>query len=49
MEEGVYFLKKLGVDKGMILSLLTTDKLGSFVRSDIPADIWAGGWQSTEL
>ena len=36
MEKGVYFPQKLGVDKGMILNLLNTDKLGSFIRSDIP-------------
>ena len=38
MEKGVYFPQKLGVDKGMILNLLNTDKLGSFIRSDIPGD-----------
>ena len=36
MEKGVNFPKKLGADKGMILNLLNTDKLGSFIRSDIP-------------
>ena len=30
------FPKKLGADKGMISNLLNTDKLGSFIRSDIP-------------
>ena len=35
MEKGVYFPKKMGADKGMILNLLNTDKLGSFIRSDI--------------
>ena len=38
MEKGVYFPKKMGADKGMILNLLNTDKLGSFIRSDIPGD-----------
>ena len=30
--KGVFF----AMDKGMILNLLTADKLGSFIRSDIP-------------
>ena len=38
MEKGVYFPKKMGSDKGMILNLLNTDKLGSFIRSDIPGE-----------
>ena len=39
MEKGVNFPKKLGADKGMILNLLNTDKLGSFIRSDIPGSV----------
>ena len=39
MEKGVHFSKKLGTNKGMILNLLITDKLGSFIRSDIPGVI----------